>query len=159
MRDRLARVFRRGSSSDDDHVRILSDIARLLRIASEEPELDDVVLFDRLVAAGVERGRAWRLVTFVPIAFGRTIIDALGIDAPPTYLRRNGRGRDKRRRLRDEPEFRAAADHLDDFSGRAGFKELAVRSAEVNAVNNALKAGSDAVDMRLIETVAWETPD
>ena len=157
--ERLARAFGRHASSDDEHVEILIDIGRLVRIASEEADLDDVALMERLVSAGVARRRAWRLVTFVPLAFGRYVLEEMNIQVQATYLQRNDRGRDTRRRLRDEPEFRAAADHLLDFSERPGFKELAGRSAEIDALSNALKAGDKPENGTMAEVVTWESSE
>ena len=159
MRGRIARALSRGTSSDDDHVRILVDIGRALRIASQEPALEDWDLRDRLVAAGVEPRRAWHIVTFVPMAFGRPVLESFNVEMPDTYLVRDDRGRDTRRRLRDQPVYRAAYDHLADFSERPGFRELASWGAEVNALSNLMNAGSKPEDAVLTESVTWEPPD
>jgi len=97
------------------------------------------------------------MVTFVPLAFGRQLIESLEIEAPPrTYLRRSARGHQTRRQLRDEPEFRAAADHIGDFVDRPGFEEATLRSPEVVVVNKLFNAGSKAEDVMLVETVTDE---
>jgi hypothetical protein len=154
MRDYMARLLGRDTSAGDEHARILADTGRLLRILSEQPQLDDDALVDQLVAAGVDRQRAWRLLTFVPLAFGRHLIESLGIETPPpTYLRRDARGRETKRNLRDEAEFRAASDHIADFAGHPGLEDATLRSPEVNAVNDLFNAGSEAKDVALGETV------
>jgi hypothetical protein len=159
MRERIVGALSGRKSSDDDHVGILVDIGRALRIASEEPLLDDMDLRDRLIAAGVEGRRAWHIVTFVPMAFGRPVLESFQVEVPETYLIRDDRGRDKRRRLRDQPVFRAAIDHLSDFSERPGFRELASRGAEINALSNLMHAGSKPENAVLTESVTWEPPD
>ena len=157
--DRIARAIGRGASEDDDHVRILFDIGRLLAIVAEGTEDDDDGLRERLVAAGVDRGDAWRLVSLVPIAFGRSVLDGMHVPSPPaTYLERDQRGRDRRKTLRDQPEYRTAEDHLDDFQERPGFEDLATWSAEVGAVIAAMDAGSKPEDIRLAESVTIAFP-
>jgi hypothetical protein len=158
MRERFAGAFGRGDTSHDDHIRILTDIGRALRIASEEPELEDWDLRDRLTAAGVESRRAWHIVTFVPMAFARPVLEELGVQVPETYLIRDDQGRDKRRRLRDQPVFRAAIDHIGDFGERPGFREIAGRSAELHAVSALMDKGSKPEDCVLVESITWAPP-
>ena len=149
-------MFRRRSSGVDDHERILWEIGALLRLASADEALEDGELANRLAGAGVDPKRAWRLVTFVPIAFGRVVLPEFGVETQPTYLIRRDDGTDLRRRLRDEPEYRAAADHVVDFRSLPGFKELASRSAEVNALSNLLNAGSEGKDAVMTEILTYE---
>src|SRR5262245_57217886 len=107
-----------------------------------------------LIGQGVRFDRAWRLVLFVPLAFGRLVIEQLNVNVQDTYLVR-GRFRTSKRNLRDVAEYRAAYDHLDDFSGHPGFKALALRSAEVKAASNFLNEGKDIAGADVLPTVVW----
>lgn len=142
------RRLRRGPPPE--HQAILGNIGRLLRVASEHPEGDDASLVSGLVAAGVTERLAWRLVVFVPIAFGRPVVERFGIPASDTYiLSLPPRFQGVEKALRGEPEYRAAADHLADFADHLGYSALAGRGPEVNAMNSALKAGRDPKGGRL----------
>ena len=125
-----------------DHGTILNQIEQLLDVAAQRPEADDADMASALIGRGVPFARAWLLVMFVPLAFGRIVIEQLGVNVSDTYVVR-GRFRNSTRKLRDLAEYRAAYDHLGDFSAHSGFKPLVTRSAEVNAASNALNAGKD----------------
>jgi hypothetical protein len=73
--------------------------------------------------------------------------------------RTGARGEDTRRQLRDQPVFRAATDHIADFSERPGSPELARRGAEINALSNLMNAGSKPENAAMTECVTWESPD
>jgi hypothetical protein len=145
-------------SDPAEHERILGDIGRLLRIAAEEPALEDEDLVAMLIRAGVDRRRAWRLTIFVPIAFGRAAIAPLKIEAQTSYIARLAPDyTDVVRELRDEPEYRAAADHLDDFAAYPGFASVTKRGPEIRAVSAALDAGKDPSGASLERVVAtWD---
>jgi len=106
------------------------------------PEADDTALIDLLVP-GFPRGHATRAVTFLPIAFGRRILRELGTAAPDTFLLDG-----HERPFASEPLY-GLAEARAALAGREEIGRIGLRSAEVNAVNNALQAGHDAGELVL----------
>ena len=141
-----------------DDQAVLAGLHRLIAIVQENPTLDEAEIVDALVRSGVERGRANRLVVFVEIAFGRYVTDGLGVASNPTYYRELDDGaRQGPFNLMDRAEFRVAMKHRDHVLGLAGSKELAKRSAELWAVNEALNKGVDPKGGTLAPVVVcWE---
>jgi hypothetical protein len=109
-------------------------------LAGDEPPSDADVA-QTLTGQGVEPWLVRRLVVFLPLAFGRRLLqdvtfDATFLDGPVT------------RPLADEPVFtmaiaRAAVAH------RGEVERIALRSSEFNAVNQALYGGSKLSDLVL----------
>jgi hypothetical protein len=156
---KIRRCRHRPIQRAQDHERILGDIVRLLGVASADANLDDHALANRLAdSSGMNPTVAWRLVTLVPMAFGRAVLQEFDVTLLPTYILRRDNGTESRRGLRDEPEFRAAEDHIDEFRRLPGFRELASRSAEVNALSRLLDSGLRPEGAVLAETVVWESP-
>jgi hypothetical protein len=93
------------------------------------------------------------------MAFARPVLDEFKVRVPETYLVRDDHGRDTRMRLRDQPVYRAAIDHIADYSERPGFREMASRSAELHALSELLDGGSKPEDCVMIESVTWEPSD
>jgi hypothetical protein len=88
-----------------------------------------------LLAQGFPRGLATRAVTFLPLAFGRRVLEGLATVADNFVLS----GRELP--LASEPVF-VRAWELAHRANREQIRRIGLRSAEVNAVNAALKAGS-----------------
>jgi hypothetical protein len=92
------------------------------------------------------------VVEFVPLAFGRSLMDGMGITFDDEYVRMDSEGRERlRRKLMDEPLYREAlriAPHVLATEGQDAFLAVAIRSAEFQAVNEALHAGSDPADLQ-----------
>ena len=84
--------------------------------------------------------RSGHAVAMVPLAFGRRMLHGV-VEAPPTYVEVDGRGKRLREgALADDPIF-AAADQLARTESSASDVPVALRSAEVRAVNQAVKHG------------------
>jgi hypothetical protein len=102
---------------------------------------DDV--YTALAEAGVPIALADRAYKFTQTAWGRELLAGLGISFAPTYLCLNGAGEVvESGLLADEPCFATAVGLARKYRGAPGFLRLAVMSADVNTVNNALHAGS-----------------
>jgi hypothetical protein len=118
------------------------DIVRsALPVFHAHPDAADGELVEFLKAAGVPA--AERVVAFLPIAYGRRLLDGL-VELPATFL---VGGREHR--LTDDPIY-AAADHLACTEAtKADVGAIGMRSAEVSVVNQALNAGSNPADLLL----------
>ncbi|MFI0424100.1 DUF6348 family protein [Spongiactinospora sp. 9N601] len=111
--------------------------------AGEEPPSDEEI-WERLTGAGVEPWLAERLLIFLPMAYTRRLLpDVL---YPETLTTPGGQVR-----LAAEPVFAAALDRAQ-RAGRAEIERIALRSAEFDAINNALHAGSQLSDLVLGES-------
>ncbi|MEV0999794.1 DUF6348 family protein [Nonomuraea sp. NPDC050202] len=108
----------------------------------EEAPSDEEV-WQRLVDAGVEPWLAERLLIFLPMAYTRRLLPDLSY--PDGVATPSGRVS-----LPAEPVFVAALDRAQ-RAGRGEIERIALRSAEFNAINNALNAGSQLHDLMLGE--------
>jgi hypothetical protein len=107
-------------------------------LAGDEPPGDDEV--ERtLTEQGVAPWLARRLLVFLPLAFGRRLLHDVAFDE--TFLD----GRDARP-LASEPVFVAAVERAA-IANRVEVERIALRSSELNAVNQALYAGSELADL------------
>jgi uncharacterized protein DUF6348 len=95
-----------------------------------------------LLAGGFPRGLATRAVAFLPLAFGRRLLEGLTTVADTFVL--DGRELP----LAAEPVFLQARTRAAQAS-REQVQRIGLRSAEVNAVNKALQAGAKPGDLVL----------
>lgn len=127
-------------------------LAWLLPLFYEAPEADDAQLFARLCATGLVPHTAERLVALVPLAFGRVLLAGLPIALSPRALVQGDTPREIA--LAEEPLY-AQAHWLAERAYRQGtltqpeFAALALRSAEVHVVNQALREGAQPEDLIL----------
>lgn len=123
---------------------MLEGVVGLMHTVADGPDLDEFGVVEMLVGSGVDRGSANRLIVFVPIAFGRLVLEELGVRGNQMYRRRLDDGRVLGPfPLLEMTEFRVAVEHRDHLRGARGFRELAAWSAEVRAISNALEAGAE----------------
>jgi hypothetical protein len=91
------------------------------------------------------------IVEFLPLAFARDLMDAMGISFPDEYVRVDADGRERlRAKLSDEPwyvESKKLAPEVMISLGSDAFMTIAGRSSELDAVNQALHAGSQPADL------------
>jgi hypothetical protein len=119
----------------------------ITQVAALMVELDDEAVIARLVAENHVERDARLAVAFLPLAFGRALLGPLGVELAATAMLG-----DVEIVLAGDPLYRAAAEHATQVheSGPSElFRALALRSAEVSAVNQALNAGSQAADLVL----------
>jgi hypothetical protein len=116
---------------------------------------DDEVYY-ALVAAGIERQLAARLVEFLPLAYCRLILAATGARFSNTFCRVLKDGTFEERLLSDEPVWNAAVAFADAERERGVPGEelliVAARSAEFQAANQLLQGGSK------LENLAFARP-
>jgi hypothetical protein len=101
-------------------------------MAGDSAPSDEVVVAD-LERSGVEPWLARRLNAFLPLAFGRRLLD--GIAVSDTFVDGNGA-----RRLEDDPVYPWVAARAMQ-ADRAEVERIGLRSSEIDAVNQALHAG------------------
>jgi hypothetical protein len=123
---------------------------RLLRavgVFAEHAASDDERLIDALVAAGFERLESRMMSAFLPLAFGRVALERIGpMDFSETVGAKTRLGTWIQIPLRDVPVYGAALalareSYTNGIVPRAPFSAVATRSAEMNAVSDALDAG------------------
>src|SRR5947209_567159 len=120
-----------------------SAVAQLAEIVAPRRAFTEEEVYVALADAGIPDSLADRAFKFTQIAWGRTFLAGLGITFSPEYVCFNAAGEVvESGRLADEPCFAAASRLADQFSRTPGFVRLAVMSADVVAVNQALHAGS-----------------
>jgi hypothetical protein len=116
------------------------------------PEADLDVIIDRLVADGVEEALADRLTDFVPLAYGRVVLAAMGVRVADTYMRMQADGRrSPPRKLSEEPVY-ADALAMAHCEAETGLDEDTLQaigrwSAELCTVNKAINQGLDLDDI------------
>lgn len=105
-----------------------------------------------LVLAGLPKGRVSEVSAFMPIAFGRALMDGMGVTLSPEYAvaDRSG-GVSVAGRLADHPVYAAAEAKVAEMMASQvdgdALVGVALWSSEFSAVNQALNAGSDPADL------------
>jgi hypothetical protein len=120
------------------------DAVRLyVAVVAGAPDADDDALIETMVRCGCDRDAAARVNAMVPLAFGRLLLDRLGVALSASYLDRGA-------------ELPLAGDHA--FAAALSIagqcdpqrvRDIGLRSAELAAVDKALHAGSDPTDLVL----------
>ena len=123
-------------------------LERALPILVEHAGIDLDILRLYLIRAGLSRLQTTDVVEFVPLAFGRALMDGMGVQFDDEYVRVDDAGKERlRKKLADEPMFAAAlaaAPEVMRDSGQDAFAAIAMQSSELQAVNQALNAGVSA---------------
>jgi hypothetical protein len=94
-----------------------------------------------------------RIIEFLPLAFARDLMATMGVSFSDEYIRLDAEGQERlRANLADEPWFvesQKLAPEVMAQMGSDAFMAIAGRSAELDAVNQALHAGSQPADLIL----------
>jgi hypothetical protein len=118
-------------------------VARLAEIIAARGEFSEDDIYAAMAEAGIPDAVADRAYKFIQIAWGRVFLDGLGVRFSSDYLCFNGAGEVvESGLLAEEPYFVAAMSLAQQYARFPGFPRFALMSADVNAVNSALKAGS-----------------
>jgi hypothetical protein len=118
-------------------------VARLAEIIAGRGEFTEDDLYAAMAEAGLPDPVADRAFKFTQTAWGRVFLGGLGVQFSPNYLCFNGAGDViESGRLSEQPYFVAAMDLVPRYARSPGFQRLALMSADVNAVNDLLHAGS-----------------
>ena len=128
-------------------------LAEIVRSRNDFTE-DDV--YEALSHAGVPDELADRTYKFTQVAWGRFFLDGLGVSFPQEYYWLSAAGKVVScGELRDEPSFSAASSLAQQYAPHAGFQRLALMSADVQAVNEALRKGSKPANLRTAPVVMF----
>ena len=137
---------------------IEAHIRRYVACQLSRPAAEDEEVIDALKGAGIPSRRAYELVLWVPMAFGRRVLEGPDLPLPETYLLVTPDfAAETRRFLRDEEVFVESRALIDRFLSEGmtndQFLVIAGRSSEFNAVNEALHAGSEISNLVVSESV------
>ena len=106
-----------------------------------------------LTSEGIDKELVHRIYTLSPLAFGRVVLHGIGVEYSPCYTRiKSGGSLQKQFHLMRDPVFARGMALSQDFMNcdlLEAFKEPATTSAEFDAINNALHAGSNPKDLKL----------
>ena len=132
------------------------DIAKAVSIFRTLPELEDYAIYERLMAEGVERQRAARLVEFLPIIYCRLILRNSGARFSSTFQRSVPGGAPVEQPFSSQPVWdEAVAFAYGEVERGVSGKDLlavAARSAEFDAANRLLNQGSK------LQNIAFASP-
>lgn len=125
---------------------------RYMDTATVHPDWDDNQIEQELGRAGVEPVLAQELVSFVPMAFGREVVAQLGVKCSDDFrLHEMSDDSEQDLPLANEMAFvwaKAVAVEYRTPELNHVFKKVASRSAELDAVNNALQGGASPEQLR-----------
>ena len=139
-----------------------TNIAAAIRLAvpvlAERGTLDRGILMAWLIRAGLSKEQAHDAIRFIPLAFGREILNGLGVVLSDTYVRVRD-GQEEERPLAAEPFYRQAAELAPTFAADL-FNPVAMQSSEFQAVNQALHAGAQPDGLvASAPVIEWERDD
>ncbi|HEY2784503.1 MAG TPA: hypothetical protein VGJ05_05955 [Fimbriiglobus sp.] len=118
-------------------------VALLGEFIAARLEFTEDELRGAMADAGIPDPVADRAYQFTQIAWGRVFLDGLGLQFSSDYLCFNGAGDViESGLLTAQPYFAAAIALAPKYARSPGFPKFALMSADVNAVNSALHAGS-----------------
>jgi hypothetical protein len=129
-------------------------VSAYLDAIATSPDATNAKLRDLLVTTGYDHALVSQAIQFVPVAFGRVLLSNLGIQFSPNYILLSGEGWLVERGLLESLEVYRTAQAM--TSSRAdAMRAVALRSAEVTAINSALNAGSNPADLAAVPVVAF----
>jgi len=123
-----------------------------LEVVTADPRRDDGRIEQDLIRRGVAAGLAEDCVVFAPLAWGREVVEGLGVTCSPLCrVRSLIDGGEWEQPLAGEPAYawaRAMVGLYRTPGRNEVFKLVSFRSAEVDCVNNMLHAGASEADLR-----------
>lgn len=123
-------------------------VAKLAAIVTERREFSEDDIYSAMSSAGIPDGTVVRAFKFTQIAWGRAFLAGIGVQFSPEYLCFNASGDViESGRLENEPHYAAAWALVPQHVRSAGFQRLALMSAEVHVINDALNSGSNPKDL------------
>jgi hypothetical protein len=123
-------------------------VAHLVEILAKGGALTEDALYAALSTAGAPDPVADRAYKFTQIAWGRVLLEDLGIKLAPDYTCFNRSGEViEAGLLAEQPYFVAAAAAAKRHPPPAGLPRFALMSSEVAAINQALSAGAKPEDL------------
>lgn len=125
-------------------------VNQLVAIVVGNPALGADEIYEAMAKAGAPDDVADRAYKLMQIAWGRAFLDGLGLRFPSDYFCLNAAGQIvESGQLEEEPFFTAARHLVTEHRQSEGFAHFAKMSADVNAINAALHAGSKPENLAL----------
>jgi len=150
-RPKLATIAERREALRNSGVRLEFDDSGFhlyIEAIVEHPDSADEKIEDALLQQGVQRGLAQELILFVPLAFGRAVVEELGVKCCDLFQLHNlDSGTEHELPLANELAYVWAKAMIGLYRTPERnniFGLIARRSAEVDAINNALNSGVPA---------------
>ena len=129
-----------------------SDVLRAIDIIALNRDCDDRQLVLALTRAGFSKLAAKQVVTFVPLAFSRPVLERLGVpNIPESFSVMTSAGRWIEMPLSSQAAYRLAESIIGDpdtmaSMSNAAYKHLVTRCPMLNAANHALNVGDNLAD-------------
>lgn len=135
-------------------------VARLTETIATLTEFTEDDLYAAMARAGIPFPVADRAFKFTQIAWGQHFLAGLGdFTFAPDYLCFNGAGDViESGLLRAQPYYVAALATLKSYEASPGFRRFALMSADVQAINKALTAGSKPADLDVAPPALFMEP-
>lgn len=151
MRCVLIIVFVAGACGSRPKTPPEAAVACLAETIAARAEFTEDDLYAAMAKAGIPAPDADRAFKFTQIAWGREFLRGLGdFKFAPDYLLFNGEGEViESGMLSHQPHFVAAMAAVKKYASSPGFSRLALMSADVEAINKALAAGSTPADLAM----------
>jgi hypothetical protein len=130
----------------------------VVELYDRRPELDEAGVSSILESEGTPLAHAVLAACLVPSAFGRVLIQQLGVEIADEFQVQSERGDWVAYSFSEHPIGRAAMIVAVGFyvhGPRSTFQALATRSVELNAVNKALNSGVDVQGGRCSSTKVY----
>ncbi len=123
-----------------------------LEVVTANPQWDDGQIEQEMVIRGIAAALAEECVTFGPMAWGREVVEQLSVSCSPLFrLHSMIDGTERDLPLANELAYAWARAMIGLYripDRNEVFKLVAGRSAELDAVNNALNGGASAASLR-----------
>jgi hypothetical protein len=135
-------------------------VACLTEAIAAHAEFTEDDLYAAMAKAGIPGPDADRAFKFTQIAWGREFLRGRGdFQFAPDYLLFNGAGDViESGTLSNQPYFVAAMAAVKKYASSPGFSRLALMSADVQAINKALEAGSKPTDLAMAPPALFMEP-
>jgi hypothetical protein len=134
-------------------------IAKLGNIVLESGDFSEEDIETALIAAGFSGIQAKRTYVLVQTAWARSFLGNLRIQFSPEYICLNALGNIvESGQLEQDPYYIEAQAFAKQYLKTSGGERLALMSSEVDAINQALKAGSKAKDLVLAPILIFLEP-
>lgn len=134
-------------------------IAKAIRVLGDGREREDSELIDWLVAEGLDRSYATRLVPFIPVPNARVALRGLGVPFSDRFHRSYGNGRKSADQRRDSDPARLEVEASSEANLRALSSEqrswAAGCSPEMHVISQVLNAGGEVKNQGFSPLIVW----
>jgi hypothetical protein len=128
---------------------IANIITSSLDVFQDSPEASDSLLVEKLMSRNIPLEDAWKVVHFTPLAFSRILMLSTGVTFSDKYIIKDREGKSFTKLFSDEPFFEESlkiavlqSHYCEDY-----LINIVSRSPELQAINQALHAGSNIEDL------------